>query len=569
MASVTFSFNLDPAASASTRNAHTAQTDQSDAATAAKFQAVQAGHHSNSATGAVGSPACDGSNCYIVHGDGPGVTTLSIGEEDGGMAGESGFLTLPVIDGSEFLAPSASSLAETPSYDVTTLAIGEEDGGAVSASPEIGSSQSNAVSNLSDSQFVVETTPLPTPSTTYVDSGLGSVSSTLPPIQTVPITGSEFALEATPLPRANSSQDAPSTALAQSILPPIQTVPITGSQFTLETTPLPRAHSSQATPSTELAQSTLPPIQTVPITGSEFALDATPLPRANAAQAAPSVELAQSTLPPVETVPITEPVSKSTSVASVETPLPELKPAEYGNGQIVVDSGKNVVSVGDYDAYLASMGKGVDGSATAVAAAPTTAVAPAVDVQTQTTETASIQQPAEISGQNPAAVYVPPPLAPLEVFEFAEPEPFVAITYVPPPLAPIEQATFTSPASPDVPSDVKITYAPPPVAPERVEVVLQPAVAAPISPAGLDSVVAPRIKPATFTTPGPAALPPIETVPIQTPQVSPPDLTNGSVIGVPTPVEKPEAASLDAPRLTDEDFKITTLALGEEESGGG
>ncbi len=529
MASVTFSFNLDPAASASTRNAHTAQTDQSDAATAAKFQAVKAGNHTNSATGAVGSPACDGSNCYIVHGDGPGVTTLSIGEEDGGMTGGSEFFTLPVIDGSEFLAPPTSSLAETPSYDVTTLAIGEEDGGAVSAGPEIGASQSSAVSGQSDSQFVVETTPLPTPNTAYAESSVVTVQSTLPPIQTVPITGSEFALEATPLPRANSSQ---------------------------------------ATPSTELAQSTLPPIETVPITGSQFALEATPLPRANAAQAAPSVELSQSTLPPIETVPITDPVSKSTGIASVETPLPELKPAEYGNGQIVVDSGKNVVSVGDYDAYLASMGKGV-GSATAVAAAPTTAVAPTVDAQTQATETASIQQPAEISGQNPAAVYVPPPLAPLEVFEFAEPEPFVAITYVPPPLAPIEQATFASPASPDVPSDVKVTYAPPPLAPERVETVLQPVVTAPISPAGIDSVVTPRIKPATFTTPGPAALPPIETVPIQTPQVSPSDLTNGAVIGVPTPVEKPEAASLDAPRLTDEDFKITTLALGEEESGGG
>lgn len=37
----------------------------------------------------------------------------------------------------------------------------------------------------------------------------------------------------------------------------------------------------------------------------------------------------------------------------------------------------------------------------------------------------------------------------------------------------------------------------------------------------------------------------------------------------PVPVEKPEGASVEAPRLSDEDYRITTLAYGEEDSGGG
>jgi len=401
LAGVTFSFNLEPVVSASARGAASVQTDEATAATAAKYQAVEADLHSNS-TAVEGSPACDGSGCYIVHGDGPGVTTLSIGEEDGG----SDYLSVPVVDGSEFLVPPSNSISSGPSYEVTTLAIGEEDGGVASAGSAIGTS--------------------PTP-----------------------------------------------------IASPIQ------SEF-------------------------------------QFALEDTPLPRLSAASATAEAHVAHSPLPPVQTVPIIEPTAKPTRVASVESPVPEIKPLVPGT-QIAATPNTSYQSVGDYESYLTGMAKGDSGTSVA------------------TSSVSGVEPSTSAAGLNPTAIYVPPPLAPLELFEFAAPEPYVAITYAPPPLAPLE----------------------------RVEVVLQPIATTPIASAGLDSVVAPRMKPASFTTSGPATLGPIETVPIQSTTAIPSDLTSSSIINGPIPIEKPESASLDAPRLTEDDFKITTLALGEEESGGG
>ena len=49
-----------------------------------EFEAATARIQSTTTHTTFASPACDGSSCFIVHNDGPGVTTLSIGEEDGG-----------------------------------------------------------------------------------------------------------------------------------------------------------------------------------------------------------------------------------------------------------------------------------------------------------------------------------------------------------------------------------------------------------------------------------------------------------------------------------------------------
>ena len=216
--------------------------------------------------------------------------------------------------------------------------------------------------------------------------------------------------------------------------------------------------------------------------------------------------------------------------------------------------------------------------------------------------------------QSAGAIYAPPPLAPLEGFDlsptntntasaiYSPPplppiEPFnlppvgadeVTISYRPPPLAPIQPFDFTATSA----GTATVSYSAPPPAP--VVGSIGPVETAPLAvttsttPAigAIETSAAPRIKPASFTTPGPAALPPLQTVPIQTevplPVPSPvgpsstiaPETLFGTSAGSsaftidgPIPSGKPEG--VEAPRLSDEDFRITTLALGEEEAGGG
>lgn len=95
-----------------------ATSEQSFASFAARFSGAQG------APGAAGPSAISPGTvqAYSGYSEGPGVTTLAIGEEDGGA-----------------YQPSPSSTYQTPSagdgeYQVTTLAIGEEDGGYVPSS---------------------------------------------------------------------------------------------------------------------------------------------------------------------------------------------------------------------------------------------------------------------------------------------------------------------------------------------------------------------------------------------------------------------------------------------------
>ena len=503
MASVSFTFNLDPAVSAAKQNSTAPAATESNAAIGAKYDSVQTSVQGTSHLSGLDSPACVSGDCFVVHGEGPGVTTLSIGEEDGGSGD---YITLPVVDGSLFLEPPLSGVvggAEAVGggevvgageYDVTTLAIGEEDGGLAAAPPEIGV----------DPAFV---------------SG--------------------------PIEQAGASQ------VAAAPLGPIETTPII--------TPVAKPTSVAATP--ESVQ----------------------------------IATAASPLPPIQTVPIIEPRAKPAELASTSFPLPEIKPDGIGGagGSAVASadgiSGENLVSVGDYDAYLESMTEG--GSGTAVAGSTSTPTAQPVasaiyappplpplegfDLSPLNTNTASI-------------IYSPPPLAPIEPFNLPPVSADeVTISYRPPPLAPIEPFDFAAPST-GTPSIVYSSPPPAPVFGSIGPVETAPLAAASPTPAigALETSAAPRIKPASFMTPGPATLPPIQTVPIQTevplpvqaPVAQTTTISSDAIFGTtpgssafvvegPIPPGKPEG--VEAPRLSDDDFRISTLALGEEEAGGG
>jgi len=452
VASVTFSFNLDPVVSATSQRASTVAAESS-ASVAAKYQAAQPsavqGQHSMAG---MNSPACDGSTCFIVHSDGPGVTTLSLGEEDGGGVGE--FLTLPVVDGVEFLEPPAMNFADAGQFDITTLAIGEEDGGIASAAPEIGSME---------------------------------------PVYSAPEIGQQLALQPIPLSKPEMSVTTQTVQIAevQSQLPPIETTPIIEPRMKPETT-----------------ASAMAPIA--------FAPAATPLPAGQVSS-------------------VTAPRAKPTDFAFDLGPLPAMKPAAVGGTtaaipetaitQPAAPAEGNFVSVGDYDSYIASLSGG----------------------DTAVSDTASVSAPATAAPQSP--------VAPAET----------TVTYSPPPPAP----------------DTAVTYVAPPAAPSEAVTYVQPAPTQPV--AAEPEAMTPRMKPATFTTPGPASLPPIETVPIETsPAITtnPVEMTlqpatgfeptfNFATVDAPMPAGKPEGSGLDTPRLSEEDFRITTLALGEEDAGGG
>lgn len=465
MASVTYSFNLEPVASAASQRASSTAAESSDAV-AAKYQAAQPSTvQSQHSMAGMQSPACDGSTCFIVHSDGPGVTTLSLGEEDGGGAGE--FLTLPVVDGVQFMEPPVTSFADAGQFDITTLAIGEEDGGMASAAPEIGSTQPSFEVSDANQQFALQPMPTAKPEMTIAPQT----------VQTAEVQ-SQFASAGT-------------TQIVEPRMKPETTA------FSMA----PIVYAPAATP--------LPPIQTTPISTprakpTEIAAPAAPLPEMKPAT------VAAAPAPMAAPTPMAAPAAPA---ASAVTSAPQPAAA----------SGENFVSVGDYDSYIASLGGG-EGTTTAATTGGSEAVA-----------TAEV------------------PVAPTTT----------TVTYAPPPPAPVSTA---------------VTYSPPPAAPVEAMSSAQPAPAA-----AMEETVAPRMKPATFTTPGPATLPPIQTVPIQSspavtadpiqlsPQAAPvaESTFNFATIDTPMPAGKPEGSGLDAPRLSEEDFRITTLALGEEDAGGG
>lgn len=219
MASVSYTFNLDLVSSAATSTAATSSAESS-AAIGASYDSAQTSVHSASSLPQVSSPACTSGDCFVIHSEGPGVTTLSIGEEDGGF-GE--FISLPVVDGSLFLEPPVTSFAggagftdpnSATGYEVSTLAIGEEDGGLAAAPAEIGGEQSI---------YAAGQEPVFTMQPIY-DSQPAPVQ-----VAAVPIGSEETTLFSIPIPKpaeTGASIEAVQVATANSPLPPLQTVPI-------------------------------------------------------------------------------------------------------------------------------------------------------------------------------------------------------------------------------------------------------------------------------------------------------------------------------------------------------
>lgn len=464
MASVSFSFNLDPVASGTTQ-ATAAPAAASNTAVSAKYEAAQAGFQGQPGMAGISSPACDAGGCFIVHGEGPGVTTLSVGEEGGG-GGD--FIALPVLDGVGFLEAPAPSFVGVADYNITTLAIGEDQGSGVSSVAEIGSETAQSP------QFAME--PV------YGTTEIGSVA----PLHT-----------------------------AQTDLAPIQTVPIVE----------PRAKP-------------------------ESAMAASAMPATDVASAQPQVS-------PVELGPIAEPRAKPETLTSFTFPLPDMKPGSFAASGVETASATstgtqasngNYVSVGDYDSYVASVGSGTPAASIELADTPVAVEAPISDAATPATPSS------------------------------------VAVTFnAPPPVTDVAAPSTSMAGAPVTPAPAVET-----AAPERVEMTFQPVGSAPVESVA-DAIAAPRMKPASFTTPGPASLAPIQTVPIDTvpiqtaPGLAPmpvssevsvvaPQAETGmtfTTVDGPVPMGKPEGVSVESPRLSDEDFKITTLAYGEEDAGGG
>lgn len=225
MASVSYSFNLD-AVSPAQKQAATSATTESNAAIGAKFDAAQSHFEGASHLSGTSGPACIDGGCFVVHGEGPGVTTLSVGEEDGGVGD---YITLPVLDGALFLEPPISDfaggsgisdpVASTAEYDVTTLAIGEEDGGFAAAPAEIGGSNTVIGTESVERRFTMEpiydSAPTLAPGVSEVASAPIGVIETTPIV--TPIAKPEF---------AGATIESVQLATANSPLPPIQTVPI-------------------------------------------------------------------------------------------------------------------------------------------------------------------------------------------------------------------------------------------------------------------------------------------------------------------------------------------------------
>ena len=220
MTSVTYTFNLDPVA-ASARQSANATSAASTSQIGAQYQAVEAGVRSDPALAGIQAPACASGDCFVVHGDGPGVTTLSIGEEDGGTGD---FLSLPMVDGVQFAEPPITSFASAGEYDVSTLAIGEEDGGIAVASSEIGAppAASSVVEYVE--QVTLDPMPIAKPEFSFVMESTQTASA-LPPIETTPILEprlkpAEFASAGAPMPEWKPSSDFASAGVPMPDLKP-------------------------------------------------------------------------------------------------------------------------------------------------------------------------------------------------------------------------------------------------------------------------------------------------------------------------------------------------------------
>lgn len=122
MTAVTFSFNLAPAQGAAA--SHSAPSAGGDAALAQRYRAETANLN-------VYAPPANNAGAE----QGPGVTTLALGEEDGGLQSSPAYTKIESL-------PHSSPIGGGDGFEVSTLAIGEEDGGGISSAPAHGGGMS-------------------------------------------------------------------------------------------------------------------------------------------------------------------------------------------------------------------------------------------------------------------------------------------------------------------------------------------------------------------------------------------------------------------------------------------
>lgn len=164
MTGVSYTFNLGPVTDVPSQHTQpiSGGVAESHTGIATSYESAVAASLRSAETGQVVPQSSE--NIFIVHSDGPGVTTLSIGEEDG--LGD--YLSLPVVDGAEFLEPPIEGFGSVAEHGVTTLAIGEEDGGYVETVPQIAEAPSPAITSYESVAFEpLHTTPTPVASPVY------------------------------------------------------------------------------------------------------------------------------------------------------------------------------------------------------------------------------------------------------------------------------------------------------------------------------------------------------------------------------------------------------------------
>ena len=429
-----------------------------------------------------GVPECDFGSCFVIHSEGPGVTTLAIGEEDNA----GGYIALPVIDGVAFMEPPVEdfgAVTHYAEYEVSTLAIGEEEGG-------IAVADAGAVFESHDGQA----------------AAIVSNAPAYAPYEPAPTQ----------------------VAFERPVYRTVEPVPAIGQEPVFEAPPV--YAYAQPVPQPDPRYGTM-----APVTGT-VAYDPAPI---------------------VETVSVAEvaaPRAKPAGLEMAGVPLPEAKPG-VGGIPIVPASISTVeptgvsaaaqgdyVSVGSYDDYLRSLGE------ESTAPAPVSAVGEPLPA----TESVSLEPVTSVA---PAAVSTAEPVAPL-----ASPEPSgrVERTYIPAreaalPADPAPAAVnVVDPSAADAARETSL----PRVKPAQEDASLTAPSIAPAAPAGLG---APATGDSTTLLPADTAG---ETATASEIEARAPREDG-------RPIADPPAGNLDAPRLTEEDFRITTLALGEEEAGGG
>ncbi len=586
----------------------------------AEYQLLAQGFLNENSISGLHSPACEGGNCLIV-GGGPGVTTLSIGEEDG----NGDYLTRAVVDGVEFLEPPIDTFTSGGDFQFATLAIGEDSGSVATVTPPIGQPIYSARPEFAQPEFaqpeftsapqyiaqpqysaqpdfvvLPESQPFPTDWNLALDDPGYAVQTESAPVYFQP-----------PEPALTYSQGSEVITIPIEIVPAEQAYAPAQPIYIPEPSTFAPAEASSyeyeygSPAATSSRRFTMEPIVSQP--AFEPASTAIGYEFSEPVQAAPvysqPVQSYAPTSGAIETVPITEPrlkpglystplpvantmIEPSDGRITVEYSSPRAKPVEiFTNGSPVpyirpepasapsVDgfgtidaplsgaASGDYISVGTYDSYEGSVG-----SDPSLDSGPPAIVMPEPVIQETAPDIIFVPEaslPSDSDGaEQPAAIAEPATIA--EPDPVAQPEPVAEPEIVIAPRLDTETRpeVVAEPALPDEPTEVSNIGFP---------------------DVTFDSLI-PQIKPASIRTVDPVEQQPIVPASIDAtpPADEPLDLANESAFEIdltpdfdlPLPGSTSNEIGLgrvttnEAPLLTEDDFRITTLALGEEDGGG-